>query len=71
MKENDIYIIKNEGINRLIHEIFVSINENALVDEIYEDVHDVKIFMMYFLLIRHKNSYAKALTQVSPLLFYC
>jgi hypothetical protein len=43
MEENDTDIIENEGINRLIHDTFVSMDENAPVDEIYEYIHDVPL----------------------------
>jgi hypothetical protein len=43
MEENDTDIIENEGINRLIHDTFVAMDENAPMDEIYEDIHDVPL----------------------------
>jgi hypothetical protein len=61
MEENDIDIIENEGINRLIHDTFVSMDENALW------MRSMKIFMMYLLLIRHKNPYTKTQRQVFSL----
>ena len=44
MEENDIVIIEDEGINRLIHEIFVAIDENKPMDKIYEYIHDVPLY---------------------------
>ena len=41
MEENEPNIIENEGIIRLIHDTFIAMDENGLVDEIYEDIHDV------------------------------
>ena len=43
MDENDTNIIDNEGINRLIHHTFVYMDENVLLDEIYEDIDDVPL----------------------------
>jgi hypothetical protein len=38
MEENDIDIIENEGINMLIHDTFISMDENTPMDNIH-DVH--------------------------------
>ena len=46
MEENDNNIIDNEGINRLIHDIFIAINENVTVHEMYENIHDVPLFFV-------------------------
>ena len=42
-EENDHNIIENEGINRLINDTFSATDENAVVDEIYENIHDVPL----------------------------
>lgn len=42
-KENDPNIIENEGINTLIYDTFVAMDENAPANEIYEHIHDVPL----------------------------
>ena len=36
-------MIENEGINRLIHDTFVSTYENVPMEEAYENIHDVPL----------------------------
>ena len=43
MEENGPNIIENEKNNRLIHDTFVAMDENAPTCEIYEDIHDVPL----------------------------
>ena len=43
MKQNNTAIIQNEGINRLIYYIYVSMHENAFMDEFYQYIHDVPL----------------------------
>jgi hypothetical protein len=43
MEENDNDIIGNGGINRLIHDTFDAMDENAPVDDIYEGIHDLPL----------------------------
>ena len=42
-EENEHNIIENEGINRLIHDTFVAKDENALVDDIFGNIHDAPL----------------------------
>jgi len=54
-----IDIIENEGINRLIHDTLVSMDENTPMDEIYEDIHYVPSIDK-----THKSLYKESKTNI-------
>ena len=43
MEESGHNIIENEGTNRLIHDTFVSMDENTIMEDMYENIHDVPL----------------------------